>query len=343
MPLHINAVAAAMLIAASIAAMSCGSAPRHHTRASRPAPAQPPTSASTTMFSDEAKIFAVPVNGGPPSVLSRPVGEHHHGDGSSAGAGHEHDEEIQVDNPIWSPDGTRIAFTRTPCEYCPPELYVMNKDGAAQRRLSRLRNTYQPTWSPNGRRLGVLLPGRRSGLYSVDPEAGVSRRILTDRAAIEAPSWSRTRDEIVYARQVTATNWDIYATDPAGRSRRRLTRSRSQETTPEWSPDGRRIALTRQRANGNWAIYTMRGDGTQIRPVTDGRQNAVEPTWSPEGDRIAFTLQPRHDRSTIAIVDARGGAVRAITDASLFATQPAWSPDGRTIAFAARAVTHITN
>jgi len=292
------------------------------------------------MFSDEARIFAVPAGGGRAVPLS-PESEHEderEQAGAETTSAEGTDNEIQVDNPIWSPDGAEIAFTRTPCEYCRPDLYVMHRDGTAQRRLTSMRNTYQPTWSPSGRQLAVLLPGPRSGIYRLDLHGGAPKRIVADKAAIEAPSWSSTGGAIAYARQVAATNWEIYATGLNGSSPRRLTRTSAQETTPEWSPDGRRIAFARQLPNGNWAIYAMRADGAHAHRVTDGRDNAVEPSWSPAGDRIAFTLQPRHDRSAIAVVHVGRGAVDVLTGASLFATQPAWSPDGTTIAFAARAV-----
>jgi len=312
-------------------------------------------------FSENARIFTVPASGGRPLALTgeeRDGHAHDHeadeqtsatgergedaempsdeGSDDPEGAAHAHEEERQVDNPIWSPAGDQIAFTQTPCEYCPPELFVMGADGADPRRLNRVRNAFQPTWSPDGRRLAVLLPGPRGGVYTFDRNGRQKRRVLTDSAAIEAPSWSPTGDRIAYARQVAATNWDIYVVSQLSGRRERLTRSPAQETTPEFSPDGTRIALARQLAHGNWAIHTMRADGAHLRRVTDGRVSAVEPSWSPDGRRIAFTAQDARSRSVIAVVDVRSGRRRSITGPALYATQPAWSPDGKTIAFAAR-------
>ena len=51
-------------------------------------------------------------------------------------------------NPVWSPDGRRIAFESN------WQLNVMNADGSGQRRLTRNggRN-FAPAWSPDGQKL----------------------------------------------------------------------------------------------------------------------------------------------------------------------------------------------
>ena len=59
--------------------------------------------------------------------------------------------------PAWSPDGTMIAFSReVDCDYsCTFDVFVMNADGTAARRLPTGWQTYQhnsdPAWSPDGR------------------------------------------------------------------------------------------------------------------------------------------------------------------------------------------------
>ena len=55
-----------------------------------------------------------------------------------------------VQTPVWSPDGRRIAFLSR--RDGSKEVYVVNADGSGQRRLTRdARFFATPAWSPDGR------------------------------------------------------------------------------------------------------------------------------------------------------------------------------------------------
>ena len=77
-------------------------------------------------------------------------------------------------DPVWSPDGRKIAFVRN------FEIYVMNADGSGQTNLTRNpAHDFAPAWSPDGQRIVferrlarrqyALAPGaveRRSSRYT---------------------------------------------------------------------------------------------------------------------------------------------------------------------------------
>lgn len=73
-------------------------------------------------------------------------------------------------SPVYSPDGSRIAFVRRVEEYGKEygessDLYVINADGTGPRRLTRTpgRSELSPSWDPSGERLAyVRLPLARS-------------------------------------------------------------------------------------------------------------------------------------------------------------------------------------
>lgn len=53
-------------------------------------------------------------------------------------------------SPVWSPDGSRIAFVSK--RDGNTEIYVMRADGTGQTRLTFLGGSdFSPTWSPDGK------------------------------------------------------------------------------------------------------------------------------------------------------------------------------------------------
>jgi Tol biopolymer transport system component len=82
--------------------------------------------------------------------------------------------------PVWSPDGTRIAFERQNgvCVFdlCGIDIYTMAADGSDVRRLTNTTTPFEyaavPAWSPDGTRIAYL-----SGDYSRAP---VLRIMTTD-------------------------------------------------------------------------------------------------------------------------------------------------------------------
>jgi TolB protein len=241
-----------------------------------------------------------------------------------------------ADYPSWSEAINRIVWSEPACEGCPAKLYTTDPRGVAKKRIrSSVTNVFQPSWSPDGRRVAVARPG--FGIYVISVRTGRGRRIST-RVSDGAPAWSPRGDLILFNRQVTATNWDIYAARPAGGRLRRLTRDSQQQLSPSWSPDGRRYAFAEQQSNGNWAIFHVKLDGSDRKQVTDSKDSSQEPAWSPDGRRFAFIAQTE-GRESVAVVALDGSGKQTLTNASLATTAPAWSPDGRKIAFGAKTVT----
>ncbi len=91
--------------------------------------------------------------------------------------------------PVWSPDGTRIAFQSNRDGNA--EIYVMNRDGSGIRRVTNhpLSDT-TPTWSPSGNQ--IAFTSDRSGspqIYVVDVD-GLNLRLLTRESYCDRATWS---------------------------------------------------------------------------------------------------------------------------------------------------------
>jgi TolB protein len=242
------------------------------------------------------------------------------------------DDEQFADFPSWSRDG-KLVFSESKCEGCAARLFVTDATGSERSRIrTDVANSFQPSWSPDGRRLAVAQPG--AGIYSIDRRSGRARRL--SRKADEAPAWSPDGELILFQRQVTATNWDIFGVRSRG-GVRRITTDARQQLHPAWSADGRKIAFAEQHQSGNWVIYSMNADGSGRTQITSERDSSQDPSWSPDGKRIAFVAQAEGGES-VATVGVDGSGRSVLTGRTLAVTAPSWSPDGRRIAFAAKHV-----
>ena len=97
---------------------------------------------------------------------------------------------VNASEPAWSPDGTRIAFTRT-FDEDEAQIFVMNADGSSPRRLtSRTSSAAAATWSPDSARI-AFSSVRASGvsLYHVAATGGRAVRLTTGAGPDLEPAW----------------------------------------------------------------------------------------------------------------------------------------------------------
>ena len=196
-------------------------------------------------------------------------------------------------SPAWSPDGTRLAFTRSVTGTRTGwaiDVYIVDLDGTNLRRVTTSGTAFAPTWSPNGRRiayLGVVGSSESHRLHVVNADGSGDHTLLAASRATWAPGGH-------------ALIWP-----------------------PTWSPDGRRIAFsraTRSRATAppwtSFEIYVINPDGTGLRGLTrttvtrPPRLSAegIWPAWSPDGKQIVFVSMPNR----IQVMNADGSGLRTV-------------------------------
>jgi Tol biopolymer transport system component len=190
-------------------------------------------------------------------------------------------------DPVWSPDGTRIAWVRYPefgCNCGPSDVWLMNADGTARHNLTNdAAGISRPTWSPDGTQIAFT---RDSAIWVIDADGSDEHRISPVGSFDFDPAWSPDGTRIAFAANGDES-FDIFSMRPDGTDRWQLTHTIGiSEHRPAWSPDGSRIAFSGSHRTSGWHVDLMRADGAGVHVLVDAY--SLDPAWSPDGSRLAF-------------------------------------------------------
>jgi hypothetical protein len=218
---------------------------------------------------------------------------------------------VRDDSPVWSPDGTRIAFvTDRSGNY---DIAILSSIGVENiveilTGEGRQQDT-DPAWSPDGTR--IAFSSNRDGndeIYLMNADGTNLIRLTNDPGSDTSPTWSADASQIAFVSSRTG-NEDIFIMTLADLEAEPVNISLSPtiDEDPAWSPDGTRIAYTSNRDNNKEIyVFTVGQLPETAVNLTSHGGNDYEAAWSPDSSRLIFTSQRFTNNNDIVLINADG-------------------------------------
>ena len=218
-------------------------------------------------------------------------------------------------NPVWSPDGRRIAFVRDRDRQT-ANIFVMNADGSDQRRLTpnlRRRPWIELAWSPDWKKIAFVASGGHRGaadIFVMNADGSGLRNATNTVTTSFDFAWSPDGRRIAYL-EGSLGGAPLTVVNADGTGKQQLTGPLMVDLgSPSWSPDGRTLAFT-GRGGDNYVVHA---EGSGLRKLTAGPGWDVGARWSPDGRRILFlSSRDVHRETDLFVMNADGSGQRNLT------------------------------
>ena len=253
-------------------------------------------------------------------------------------------------SPVWSPDGSTIAFLSSRSGEA--QVYLLSLEGGEAQRLTKLSTgAGLVKWSPGGKTIAFT-----SSVYPdcKDDECNQKRDEEKEKNKVKA----HVAEHLLYRHW---THWNegkrshLFVIPADGSTAPRdLTPGADFDVPPDerggpgdinFSPDSKEICFTAvtdkmEAISTNGDLFTAPVAGGEIQRITTQRGFDGEPVYSPDGKYIAYHAQLEReyesDRWRVMLYDRQTGKIENLTEGfDRSADELAWSADSKSIYFTA--------
>lgn len=262
------------------------------------------------------------------------------------------------EKPIWSPDGSMVAFVSdfTATGHGERNVFVMKVPAPGEevnlatqitRYTSGAKQIADLAWSPDGSRIAYTR-GNNAGddsVWVVNADGTTTFPLeIGGSGAKRHPSWSPDSSKIVYAVVKNAPE-QIFVASSTGGIGQPLANGVGHE--PNWSPDGSRIAFDGYHS-GNFGYVDLHvvaadGSGTPLIVPPSLYTEWTFNAWAPDGGRIAYRSTASSGATVYRVMNADGGGDHPVASPGEGdARSASWSPDGSRIVFEGALIGNIS-
>ena len=248
--------------------------------------------------------------------------------------------------PIWSPDGSRGAYTSRKGDIQLPNIYVRAAGASEEVEIPAKGHWIgNIEWSRDGK--SILFPGwnnddRRVGIFRVSLDNGAFEPILRGepygsgfQGAYVNLKWLPLAGKYFFEKLLSETEKEAYTMDRNGSNVQRVVERVASIAYGFPSPDGRHLVSRTKEQDLNLVSLV---DGSSMPLIKKYPQKKPAYfAWSPDGQKIAWT-----EGEQLKIYSVGEGAAKSIVQVrenqklgaiSGFWTYDAWSPDSTRIAY----------
>ena len=226
-------------------------------------------------------------------------------------------------SPDWSPDGQRIAYVSFEAG-SRPAIYIQNLATGARERLPSFSGLNSaPSFSPDGKRLALVLS--RDGnpeIYLYEFASQTLSRLTRHFGIDTEPSWTPDGKSIVFTSN-RGGQPQIYRLNVASGDIERLTFQGDYNARPRLSQDGRYLVHV-HRNNGVFhvAVLDLVKDNLHILTQT---QLDESPSIAPNGSMVIYATNYQN-KGILAAVSVDGRVKFNLPSTEGDVREPAWSP-----------------